>query len=54
MAKTTTVANLGAAWAAAGHRVLLVDLDPQAGLTFSLGHDPESIETSVYQVLLGR
>jgi chromosome partitioning protein len=53
VAKTTTVANLGAAWAAAGHRVLLVDLDPQAGLTFSLGHDPESIETSVYQVLLG-
>ena len=54
VAKTTTVANLGAAWAAAGHRVLLVDLDPQACLTFSLGHDPESIETSVYQVLLGK
>ncbi len=53
VAKTTTVANLGAAWAAAGNRVLLVDLDPQACLTFSLGHDPESIDTSVYQVLLG-
>ena len=36
VAKTTTVACLGAAWTAAGHRVLLVDLDPQVCLTFSL------------------
>ena len=53
VAKTTTVASLGAAWTAAGHRVLVVDLDPQACLTFSLGYDPESIETSVHEVLLG-
>ena len=40
VAKTTTVASLGAALAELGHRVLLVDLDPQACLTFSLGHRP--------------
>jgi chromosome partitioning protein len=31
--KTTVLAHLGAAWAAAGHRVALVDLDPQQSLT---------------------
>lgn len=35
--KTTTVAGLGAALASRGHRVLVVDLDPQANLTSSLG-----------------
>ncbi len=40
VAKTTTVASLGAAMAEQGRRVLLVDLDPQGSLTFSLGHDP--------------
>ncbi|MFB3891209.1 MAG: ParA family protein [Phycisphaerae bacterium] len=38
--KTTTVANLGAAVAAAGRGVLLVDLDPQAHLTLHLGVEP--------------
>ncbi|HMU37206.1 MAG TPA: AAA family ATPase, partial [Marmoricola sp.] len=41
VAKTTTVASLGVALAELGHKVLLVDLDPQACLTFSLGIDPE-------------
>jgi len=54
VAKTTTVASLGAALAELGQRVLLVDLDPQACLTFSLGLDPESLELSVHDVLLGR
>jgi chromosome partitioning protein len=54
VAKTTTVASLGVALAAAGQRVLLVDLDPQACLTFSLGHDPEALELSVHDVLMGR
>lgn len=54
VAKTTTVASLGAAWAEMGRRVLLVDLDPQACLTFSLGLDPEAVEFSVHDVLLGR
>lgn len=51
VAKTTTVASLGAALAELGQRVLLVDLDPQACLTFSLGIDPEDLELSVYHVL---
>ena len=41
VAKTTSVASIGAALAELGHKVLLVDLDPQACLTFSLGIDPE-------------
>lgn len=51
VAKTTTVASLGAALAELGQRVLLVDLDPQACLTFSLGIDPEDVEISVHHVL---
>jgi chromosome partitioning protein len=51
VAKTTTVASLGAALAEQGARVLLVDLDPQACLTFSLGIDPEDLELSVHHVL---
>jgi chromosome partitioning protein len=54
VAKTTTVASLGAAIAELGHRVLVVDLDPQACLTFSLGLDPEEVPLSVHDVLLGR
>ena len=51
VAKTTTVASLGAALAELGHSVLLVDLDPQACLTFSLGIDPEDLELSIHHVL---
>jgi chromosome partitioning protein len=53
VAKTTTVASLGAAWSQLDQRVLIVDLDPQACLTFSVGYDPEVIGCSVHQVLLG-
>jgi chromosome partitioning protein len=52
VAKTTTVASLGVALAALGQRVLMVDLDPQSCLTFSLGIDPEEVELSIHQVLL--
>jgi chromosome partitioning protein len=48
VAKTTTVASLGAALAERGERVLLVDLDPQACLTFSMGIDPEDLDLSVH------
>ena len=51
VAKTTTVASLGAALAEQGNKVLIVDLDPQACLTFSLGIDPEDLELSVHHVL---
>ena len=53
VAKTTSVASLGAALAELGHRVLLIDLDPQACLTFSLGVDPDAVEQSVHDVLTG-
>ena len=52
--KTTTVASLGAALAEKGQRVLLVDLDPQGGLTFSVGIDPEDVDVTVGEVLLGK
>ena len=51
VAKTTTVASVGAALAELGNSVLLVDLDPQSCLTFSLGIDPEDLELSVHHVL---
>ena len=51
VAKTTTVASIGAALAELGHKVLLVDLDPQSCLTFSLGIDPEDLEISIHHVL---
>jgi len=51
VAKTTSVASLGAALAELGQSALLVDLDPQACLTFSLGIDPEDLELSVHHVL---
>jgi len=51
VAKTTSVASLGVALAEQGQKVLLVDLDPQACLTFSLGIDPEDLEISVHHVL---
>jgi len=54
VAKTTSVASLGAAFAELGKKVLLVDLDAQACLTFSLGVDPDDVEMSINEVLLGR
>ena len=54
VAKTTTSLSLGTALADEGLRVLLVDLDPQACLTYSTGVDPELLERSLHDVLLGR
>jgi chromosome partitioning protein len=54
VAKTTTVQSLGVAMAQAGHRVLVVDLDPQACLTFSLGFDPDDLPASLHDVLVRR
>lgn len=52
--KTTTVINLGAALAQRGPRVLLIDLDPQAGLTASLGFDPYLVNPSTYTLLMDK
>ncbi len=54
VAKTTTVASLGTALSEMGRAVLLVDLDPQACLTFSLGVDPDTLDLSMHDVMLGR
>src|SRR3954454_4753724 len=54
VAKTTTTLNLGVAFAEQGLRVLLVDLDPQGNLTMSQGLDPDSIEKSMFDVLVHR
>jgi chromosome partitioning protein len=53
VAKTTTVVSLGAAFAERGLRVLLVDLDAQSSLTFSLGIDPDDVECGVHDLLTG-
>src|SRR5215210_7581979 len=52
VAKTTTTLNLAVAFAERGHRVLCVDLDPQSNLTMSQGIDPDSLELSMYDVLV--
>lgn len=49
--KTTTVANLGAAIAAKGHDLCLIDLDPQSHLTLHYGLEPGATPLSVYDVL---
>jgi chromosome partitioning protein len=54
VAKTTTVQCLGVALAEQGKRVLVVDLDPQACLTFSLGFDPDDLSASLHDVLVRR
>ena len=54
VAKTTTVHSLGVASAELGRRTLVVDLDPQACLTFSLGFDPDALESSLHDVFVRR
>lgn len=54
VAKTTTVHALGRALTEQGQRVLLVDLDPQACLTYSMGVEPDSLATSLHDVFIGR
>lgn len=54
VAKTTTVHALGVAMAEQGRKVLMVDLDPQASLTWACGIDPDALEVSIHDVLLKR
>ncbi|MEE8391741.1 MAG: AAA family ATPase [Anaerolineae bacterium] len=50
--KTTTAVNVGACMAQWGQRVLIVDVDPQANATSSLGIDKRSVPLSMYDVLV--
>ncbi len=50
--KTTTAVNLATAYAVSGKKVLLIDLDPQSHATIGLGQDPESLEETVYHLLI--
>jgi chromosome partitioning protein len=50
--KTTTAINLSAALAGRGHRVLLVDFDPQGHATLGLGYDPNGFDKSAYHVMV--
>jgi len=50
--KTTTVINLGVYVAAMGKRVLLIDVDPQANATSSLGVDKNRLPLSIYEALI--
>src|ERR671936_1149970 len=54
VAKTTTTLNLGVALSERGFKVLLVDLDPQGNLTMSQGLNPDTIERSMFDVLVHR
>src|ERR671938_1457911 len=52
VAKTTTTLNLAVAFEEKGFRVLCVDMDPQGNRTMSQGIDPDSLELSMYDVLV--
>ncbi|MGH3034466.1 MAG: ParA family protein [Gaiellaceae bacterium] len=52
VAKTTTTLNLAVAFKEKGFSVLAVDLDPQGNLTMSQGMDPDTVERSMFDVLV--
>lgn len=52
VAKTTSTLNLGVALEELGHRVLVVDMDPQGNLTMSQGLDPDEVHPSMFNVLV--
>ncbi len=54
VAKTTTVHTLAEALTERGKRVLMVDLDPQACLTYATDSDPDGLEVTIHDVFLGR
>ena len=50
--KTTSAVNLGAGLVQAGKKVLLIDADPQASLTVSMGiQNPDTLEQTLFQVM---
>jgi chromosome partitioning protein len=54
VAKTTSTLNLAVALSEVGHRVLIVDMDPQGNLTMSQGLNPDQITRSMFDVLVHR
>lgn len=53
-AKSTTAGSLGAALAGMGRRVLVIDADPQGGVSFMLGVDPERVDRGTYDLITGK
>jgi len=49
--KTTTSFNLAACLVRRGHRVLLLDMDPQGDLTLACGHNPDTVAVSMFEVM---
>lgn len=49
--KTTSTINIGAGLARMGKKVLLVDFDPQANLTYAFGIQPEDLNKTVYDLV---
>ncbi|MDQ4059071.1 MAG: AAA family ATPase, partial [Actinomycetota bacterium] len=54
VAKTTSTLAIGVALAEMDLRVLAIDLDPQGGLTYCMGVDPDTLEETVNDVLVRR
>ncbi len=54
VAKTTTVHTLAEAMTERGRKVLMVDLDPQACLTYATDAKPDSLDITIHDVFLGR
>ena len=50
--KTTTAINLSAYLAEAGHKILLIDIDPQGNASSGLGIDIHSLQKTIYDILL--
>ncbi len=51
--KTTSAVNIATCLAQSGHKILLIDLDPQGNATSGVGEDKNAVPTTIYPVMLG-